>query len=230
MNKKVALALLSMILVPLALMAQSVTVSPSTGNLVAALTGSSETGFENGMSAMWRHEQLPLSLTVSDGTGLTDGGEISVPACNLCVNGNGGDGPLTILGGSSIDSYFMLSLPRGYRFKGYKLVVLNNLNGKTVYPTSTNTFSLGSTTKTLVERDGSFTGSILATTGEMASSNEETEYVLERDGNEGKWSNQLYFRIQHGSDAYYGLTIKSFTVYFTAEGTFDAPIASAGRG
>lgn len=51
--------------------AQNVTISPSTGNLIAALTGNygsgtTEIGFENGWSAMWRHEQLPLTLTVAD--------------------------------------------------------------------------------------------------------------------------------------------------------------------
>ena len=228
MNKKVILALLSMILVPLALMAQSVTVDPLTGNLIAALAKQSDTGFENGLSALWRHEQLPLTLTTSDLADLTPGNELDAPTSNMCVNQT--TGLLTILGGQPYDCYIVLSLPKGYRFKGYKIVVLNNLNGQTVRPTANNTFTLGSTTKTLVERDGNFNGSILATTGEMGTVNSTTEYVLERKSDTSDdMGNQLYFRIQHGNNAYYGLTIKSFTVEFTAEGTFEAEVASAAR-
>ena len=56
--------------------AQNVTVSPQTGSLIAALTTGSESGFENGYSAMWRHEQLPLTFTVSDFCNITEGGEL----------------------------------------------------------------------------------------------------------------------------------------------------------
>ena len=41
---------------------QNVTISPSSGHLIAALTYENEVGFENGWSALWRHNQLPLSL------------------------------------------------------------------------------------------------------------------------------------------------------------------------
>ena len=90
MRKRFTLALLSLLLVPLAMMAQSVTVEPSTGNLIVALTEGTEVGFTGGWGAMWRHEQLPLSLTVSDYADLTDGGEIARPAGNLYdKNGHG---------------------------------------------------------------------------------------------------------------------------------------------
>ena len=59
--------------------AQNVTISPTTGNLVAALTGQNETGFAAGWSSMWRHEQLPLTFTVADDGDLTDGGELQIP-------------------------------------------------------------------------------------------------------------------------------------------------------
>ena len=237
--KRITLILLNMILVPLAMMAQSVTVSPETGNLVAAISDNSqETGFQNGLSALWRHEQLAMSLTTSDYSTLTTGGEFSTPCSNMCVNQT--TGLLTVLGGQSNDCYLVLSLPKGYRFKKYKIIVQNNLNGQTVKPTANNTFALGSTTKTLVEQKGNFDGEILVSTEEMGTTNEtmtndqgETvpkEYTLERRSDTPTdMGNQLYFRIQHGSTAYYGLTIKSFTVEFTAEGTFEAQVASLTR-
>ena len=237
--KRITLILLSMILVPFAMMAQSVTVSPETGKLVAAKSDNpNETGFQNGLCALWRHEQLALSLTTSDYSTLTTGGEFDTPCSNMCVNQT--TGLLTVLGGQSNDCYLVLSLPKGYRFKKYKIIVQNNLNGQTVKPTANNTFTLGSTTKTLVEQSGNFNGSILATTEEMAASNETMlddqgqtvpkEYTLERlSESANDMGNQLYFRIQHGSTAYYGLTIKSFAVEFTAEGTFEAEVASQTR-
>lgn len=53
---------------------QNVTISPSSGNLIAALTYENEVGFENGWSALWRHQQLPLTLHVSDKPDLTPSG------------------------------------------------------------------------------------------------------------------------------------------------------------
>ncbi|MCI6075480.1 MAG: hypothetical protein MR712_08880, partial [Bacteroidales bacterium] len=50
---------------------QNVTISPSSGHLIAALTYENEVGFENGWSALWRHKQLPLTLHVSDKPDLT---------------------------------------------------------------------------------------------------------------------------------------------------------------
>lgn len=228
MLRKFTLALLSLLLVPLAMMAQSVTVSPSTGKLIAAISDNEqETGFQNGLSALWRHEQLPMSLTTSDDDDVTPGGEFQTPTSNMCVNVT--TGLLTVLGGQSADSHLILSLPKGYRFKGYEIVVVNNLNGVTIRPTTSTNFTVGSTTKALVELKGGFSGAIINTTGEMGSSNSDEEYTLARDGQEGEWSNQLYFKITHGDDVYYGLTIKSFKVFFTAEGTFETQVASLSR-
>ncbi|MDY5850125.1 MAG: hypothetical protein SPJ82_04530, partial [Prevotella sp.] len=55
--------------------AQDVVVSPETGKFVAALTTGNEVGFQNGWSSLWRHDQLPLSLTVADDDKLNSGGE-----------------------------------------------------------------------------------------------------------------------------------------------------------
>ena len=217
MKKRITLALLSLLLVPLGMMAQSVTVDPSTGKLIAALTEGNEEGFENGWSAMWRHEQLPLSFTVSDDLDLING-EIKNPAGNIRVYNE----KLILIGGSSQNLQCVLSLPKGYRFKGYKLVVLNNLNGVTIRNGQEST-TFGSTTKTFVERRGNFNGATLATTGQMSRYNSNTEYVLERYSESATdMGNQLYFQLQRGTNTLFGVSIKSFTVYFTAEGTFEA--------
>ncbi len=65
------------------LWAQNVVISPTTGKFVAALTSDDEVGFGKGWSSLWRHDQLQLSLSVSDEEGLDAGGEFENPAGNL---------------------------------------------------------------------------------------------------------------------------------------------------
>ena len=227
--KRITLILLSMILVPLTMMAQSVTVDPTTGKLIAALSYEGESGFENGASAMWRHEQLPLTFTVSDGADLTESGELSIPAGDMRIFNN----YLVVHGGQRPDVYCMLSLPKGYRFKGYKIVLLNNLNGVTVggrlrraqnkvmYETN----STYNTTNYLAR--GCYadaTNPNLQNSYTMGTTNSDTrEYVLTRmSETTDDMGNQLYFRVTHDQTQFFAVTIKSFTVYFTAEGTFGA--------
>ena len=90
--------------------AQDVVVSPETGKFVAALTKDNEVGFQKGWSSLWRHDQLPLSLTVADDDKLNSGGEFSNPAGNLLKKDGG---TFYIAGGESADGYIILSMPKG---------------------------------------------------------------------------------------------------------------------
>lgn len=128
MVKKITLALLSLLLVPLGMMAQDVTISPSTGSLMAALTQEGESGSKAGNSSTWKHNQLALTLTVADFGNITAGGEIANPAGNMNTNSAG---ELTICGGNSPDVYMGISLPKGFRFTGYEIVIANNINDRT---------------------------------------------------------------------------------------------------
>ena len=233
MVKKITLALLSLLLVPLAMMAQNVTVEPSTGSLVVALTEGTEVGFTGGWGALWRHEQLPLSFTVSDYVDLTDGGEVARPAGNLYNK----DGKLVVLGGQSpLNGYMVLSLPKGYRFTGYKMVLVNDNIGVDFPGYGT----IGGIQKSFYETDRNYDYSNYIARAEdendnwtMASSNEpNTEYVIERTSvTDDDMSNQLYFVLRlHAEDSYAVLTIKSFEVYFTAEGNFTADVKPVAGG
>lgn len=228
--------------------AQNVTISPTTGNLIAALTSGNEQGFENGWSAMWRHEQLPLSFTVSDENTLTDAGEIKNPAGNVRVHDFGGTlgKKLIVAGGTASDSYSVLSLPKGYRITGYKLVLVNNLNYVTIgegeqilkpgyalddWGNYTNTQR--SISKVMCETDKTYE-TVFASSETMGGSNSNNEYVIERySQTEDDMGNQLYFRLKHtneNEDAFYAVTIKSFEVWFTAEGTFSAELKPSEMG
>lgn len=212
--------------------AQSVTVEPTTGNLIAALTSGQEVGFINGSSAMWRHEQLPLTFTVADDGTLTEGGEISNPAGDMRVH----NGYLVVHGGVSNDLYCVLSLPKGYRFTGYKMVLMNNLYGETV----AGQVRRGGN-KVMYETDRTFNTSSYNARGcynkdqsqyQMGTTSNTNEYVLERHSlTDTDMSNQLYFRLTHtNTQQFFAVSIKSFEVYFTAEGNFSTDIQPADVG
>ena len=235
------------------LFAQNVTISPTTGNLVAALTTGDESGFAKGFCSLWRHEQLPLSFTVSDFCNLTEGGELRQPAGNMTKNGD----YLVVDGGVKPDSYMCLSLPKGYRFTGYKIVLANNLVNQSVNETNhTNTgnkvfyettdLSYLSSTQSMnydyINDEGQYNNVVFQINAgnptypavaknergnfEMAGQVESGYYTIERTSlTEDDMDNHLYFRLSHSSaSGLYGLTIVSFEVWFTAEGTFNTAI------
>jgi hypothetical protein len=196
---------------------QNVTISPSSGNLIAALTYDNEVGFQNGWSALWRHNQLPLTLHVSDKPDLTSSGVLKDPAGNIRLDS---DRNLYILmGGSSVTTHMSFSLPKGFRFTGYRMVMLNDMNGRNY-----GGFSLKSINKRMYETSSSFDyNNALASTPEMSGTNSTREYVIERTSKtETDMGNNLYFYFWRKSDAYYGATIKSIELYFTAEAEFQA--------
>lgn len=102
-----------------ALRAQTVTISPKTGNVISAVSYSSESHLE-GYGGAWIHNQMPLNLFVSDEATLGENGLMAVHANNIKAND---DGTFMMVSGSGdIVNHFSLSLPKGYRFTGYKIV------------------------------------------------------------------------------------------------------------
>ncbi len=197
---------------------QNVTISPSSGNLIAALTYDNEAGFERGWSALWRHKQLPLALHVSDKPDLTSSGVLKDPAGNIRLDKD--RNLYVVMGGSIVTTHMSISLPKGYRFTGYRMVLLNDMNGKKSY----GGFDIGSINKRMYETNSSFDyNNALASTATMGSTNETKDYVIERTSkSETDMGNNLYFYFWREEDAFYAATIKSIELYFTAEAQFQA--------
>ena len=196
---------------------QNVTISPSSGHLIAALTYENEVGFQNGWSALWRHNQLPLSLHVSDKPDLTASGVLKDPAGNIRLDTD--RNLYVLMGGSSVTTHMSFSLPKGFRFTGYRMVLLNDRNGKTY-----GGFDLKAINKRMYETNSSFSiNSPLASTAVMSGTNDSKEYVIERTSKtETDMGNNLYFYFWRQSDNFYACTIKSIELYFTAEAEFQA--------
>ncbi|MCI6074747.1 MAG: hypothetical protein MR712_05095 [Bacteroidales bacterium] len=212
----VALACLASLCGPRAY-GQDVTISPSSGHLIAALTYENEVGFENGWSALWRHKQLPLTLHVSDKPDLTSSGVLKDPAGNIRLDTK--RNLYVLMGGSSVTTHMSFSLPKGFRFTGYRMVLLNDMNGQ-----SYGGFNLKAINKRMYETGPSFDYSrYLASTAMMDGNNSTEEYVIERTSKaETDMGNNLYFYFWRASNAYYGATSKSIELYFTAEAEFAA--------
>lgn len=210
------LFLLAIWLVGTPVKAQNVVVSPSTGKLIAAYTSGTEEGFENGCSALWRHNQLPLTITVADDGKLTAGKELVNPAGNLGVR----DDKMVLLGGKKNDSYMLVSLPRGYRFTGYSITLQNILNDVTAFGTK-----WGAIDKTFYETNSNFDWSNPLGTAKDAKGNttmsgsksqdKSGEFTLSRQGTD--MGNRLYFILHRGSNALFGVTIKSFELHFSID-------------
>ncbi len=198
---------------------QNVTISPSSGSLIAGVTHEGEVGFQNGSSSLWRHNQLPLTLHVSDNGTLTESGLLKDPAGDIRLDDVLNQNLYLIHGGASVSTHLSISLPKGYRFTGYRMVLFNNMNGRTVANLKREAIN-----KRMYETNSSFDLSApLASTAIMGSTNDNKEYVIERTSkSETDMGNNLYFYFWKARDAYYACTIKSIELYFTAESEFQA--------
>lgn len=201
-------------------MAQNVTISPKSGYLISAKTYSSEVGAERGWGALWRHNQLPLTLLVSDKSDLTDDGMLKDPAGNISLDAS--QDLYCIDGGTTATTHMSISLPKGFRFTHYRIVLLNNINGKTVNNTTHEAMR-----KRLYETGNDFnTSTSKASTDEMGDQNDTKEYVIERTSRTATdMGNNLYFYFWHAKNNFYGATIKSIELYFTAQGSFTSTFA-----
>lgn len=191
--------------------AQNVFVSPQTGKLITALTRSGEVGFENGWNSLWKHDQLPLTITVADDANLTDAGDLSNPAANINVSQNG-EG-LILMGGQQYDSYMSVTLPKGYRFTGYSITLQNNMDEKNYA-----NFDFVSMDKVFYETNDQFSKSSYKAIARINASDNK-EYKIERQSKGAEdMGNHLYFLLARSSDGFYGVTIKSFEIFFTTDG------------
>ncbi|MBR5350812.1 MAG: hypothetical protein IK124_06230 [Prevotella sp.] len=231
--------------------AQHVTIRPDNGSLVGSLSEQSETGFKAGWNCLWRHEQLALSLTGSDEADLDEYGNLARPKACL-----GEFNDQLIIAGGHRSTYLTVSLPKGYRITGYRIVLVNDLVNTDICPGNTDvdnefhsanalgnnymrfietvpsSLSTGSYNEGNINNVGVVIEQALAADGDGAINCSEAdrnkEYVIERtaklqDDGTYDMDNILYFRLLK-TYYYYAISIKSFDIYFTSEGTFTANV------
>lgn len=114
-----SLAVAVLFVVAAAVSAQTVSISPKTGNVISAVSYDNENHIQD-YGGVWVHDQLPLTLLTSDKAELTDDGLVKEHANNVGVE----EGKLGLISGhGTIKNHMTLSLPKGYRFTSYKIVL-----------------------------------------------------------------------------------------------------------
>ena len=99
--------------------AQTVSISPKTGNVISVASYEDESHLDD-FGGVWVHNQLPMTLITSDESTLTAAGLMKVHANNVGVE----EGKLGLISGhDNIKNHMTLSLPKGYRFTSYKIVL-----------------------------------------------------------------------------------------------------------
>ena len=100
--------------------AQTVSISPNTGNVISAASYEDESHLDD-FGGVWVHNQLPMTLVTSDKSDLMKSGMMKEHANNVAVV----DDCLVFASGSPVTTvnHMSLSLPKGYRFTSYKIVM-----------------------------------------------------------------------------------------------------------
>ena len=212
MRKRFTLALLSLLLVPLGMMAQTVTIRGNNGSMVAAMASGQQEdlGYKSGGFATWQHEQLSMVLTTSDETNLTPNMQLDNPANNLYV----ADEKMQICKGYGA-GYVSLSLPKGYRFTSYTIVFSRpNTVTKGEGQGNTITFNSSSQSSTFGETGSDFGTYITQGTVAQGSG---TATITRTEGAGGSMSNVLYFKLGPTRNALELITLESAEFRFTAE-------------
>ncbi len=184
--------------------AQTVSISPQTGNVISAASYSGESHL-SGFGGVWVHNQLPMTLVSSDKSGITDNGLMSEHANNILASGNN----LVFASGegASVINHMSLSLPKGYRFTSYKIVM--------DYDTE------GSQASTFKEMDANFSTkyeSVVVSSGSKGK-------VLQRTSmSDTDMGNILYFRQEH-SAGMARVKVTSFVITFECTEPFTEVLA-----
>lgn len=197
--------------------AQTVSISPKTGNVISAASYGNENHMQ-GYGGTWVHDQLPLTWVTSDEATLTDAGLLKVHANNIAPLKDRSE-QFVICGGTSKNGYFTLSLPKGYRFTSYKMVLTNNVTTGSMGDFS---HSLGGGTYTIYEKDRGFARTIKSQSlGQRTTTGTPTEYTLQRTSTStDDMGNVLYFELGDVNNYYVAAYIKSFVVTFECTSKF----------
>lgn len=200
--------------VGMAAAAQTVSISPKTGNVISAASYGSESHVKN-YGGVWIHNQLPMTLITSDEATITAAGLMKVHANNVSAIEK--ENKLTFISGQGdIVNYMSLSLPKGYRFTSYKMVI--NSNDASVVATN------------LREMDASFTTEhtsvSIARTGSKGVTMQRTSM------NNSDMGNILYFKQDHdyargGSST---IDVVSFVVTFECTDKFNESLQAGVTG
>ena len=187
--------------VGMAAAAQTVSISPKTGNVISAASYSGESHLRD-FGGVWVHNQLPMTLVTSDKNDLMESGMMKEHANNVGVV----DGCLVFASGAPATTvnHMSLSLPKGYRFTGYKIVMDYEKDSKAP--------------STFKEMDGTFKN--LKGSSVKVSSGDKGKILQRTSLNSTDMGNILYFYQEH-TDGMARVKVTSFVVTFECTDKFN---------
>lgn len=198
--------------------AQTIHISPSTGSVIAAASYSGEL-HEADYGGAWIHNQVSLTWMTSDNTYLTENGLLRDHANNIAV-AKSDPNKFVIIGGSANDAFYALSLPKGYRFTGYRMILTNDVTNGDYSQ------SIGSGTSTFAETNSGFNRNNVSTTIGSHDANNHTKYTLQRTSlSKDDMGNILYFQLTRpNSDSFVAAYVEYFEISFECSDPFVEPL------
>lgn len=134
--QRVCCAIVMLLSCSIGIKAQRATISEKTGHLVSAKTTTYnenstnyEQGFDHGFSSMWKHNQLPLTITTTDQNRPDSTGLIKDHGNNMKYKVMNGKTVLLLVAGAKT-CHMTVALPRGFRITSYRIVLENNCPGE----------------------------------------------------------------------------------------------------
>jgi hypothetical protein len=220
-----------------ALYAQNVTISPQSGHVIAALTNDEEEeGFTAGYGSMWIHNQLPLVFSTSDHPMWSPEG---VLLKHTCVLGQYKGHLIHATG--FYPAYSTIALPKGYRIKSYRIVIVNNLNNDNDHEVLNDVWDMdfarikdwtfGEIDRDHLPKDAVEVSPVFRddkrTRAVIPTDSYGQEFTIERSGDD--IGNILYFAFDGNTGVSPGylaaFTFKSIEITFAADNTFDVPLS-----
>lgn len=186
--------------VGMAAAAQTVSISPKTGNVISVASYEDESHLDK-FGGVWVHNQLPMTLVTSDKSDLMTSGMMKEHANNVAVV----DDCLVFASGSPVTTvnHMSLSLPKGYRFTSYKIVMDYENDSKAL--------------STFKEMDATFN----KTNGSVTVSRGDKGKILQRTSlNNTDMGNILYFYQEH-TEGMARVKVTSFVVTFECTDKFN---------
>jgi len=206
------------------LQAQNVTIRPSNGSTLAARPkGDYDIFFQSGGFATWKHNQLTLTMTTSDQTGLTANGQLANPANNIFQNKT--TDKISLAKGESTYkvNYIAICLPKGYRFTGYSITFSRT---ETKIGTGTGAYNAGQNgTVTFGETNETFSTYKTSAGATFGATNRKIERT---SMSETDMSNVLYFKMENAVDERDIITLDHIELQFTSESNY-TPVTPAGN-
>lgn len=213
------LTLIAMLITSVGVNAQNVTVKSTNGNTLPAVKGQGveDAFYSLGGFALWKHNQLNLTMTTADSDGASmSNGQFTNPANNIFKAS--GQEALRLGSGNGLDCYMAFSLPKGYRFTGYTIVFRRNINlGDGGYGQA----SFGETTESWAWYSGD-----THKTGLSYSSSAARQTIQRGSTSAEDMGNVLYFRLTNTSGRSF-ITLESVELFFTAEADY-TPVVPPG--